>query len=87
MKSIIAALLLFAGPAMAQVSQDEVISSRPDDYMVEFLSWCENNNVMGEDAQGNTVVRLNCSEQNQICRPGSIFRLNRTIYFATCQRP
>lgn len=83
MKSLIAALLMIAGPLMAQASS-EVISSHPDDYEVEFLGWCENNNVMAQDSQGKPYVRVNCTETNLTCRTYQMFRMNRTLITAAC---
>lgn len=82
MKALIAALMLVSSSAMAQ---NEVNYSRPqDDFYIDFLSWCEENNVMGQDQQGNNYVRANCSEQGLTCRSFSTHRHNRTIYTAAC---
>lgn len=81
MKSLIAALLLVSGSAMAS----EVNYSRPqDDFYVDFISWCEENNVMGQDQQGNNFVRANCSEKGMTCKTVATHRHNRSIYTATC---
>jgi|GEM_PF-1216881 len=86
MKTMIAALLLIAGPAMAQVSVDEVASSRVYDQLdVEFLSWCENNNVMAQDSKGQVTVRANCSQKNEVCRTYHTYHHHYTVVSAICQ--
>ncbi|WP_374001197.1 hypothetical protein [Bdellovibrio bacteriovorus] len=82
MKALIAALLLVSGSAMAQTSQ--VNQSRPDDFYVDFISWCEENNVMGYDNNNQVYVRANCSTQGQTCYQAVTHRHARTIYTATC---
>lgn len=84
MKSLIVAMMLIAGPAMAQINVDETVSSRPDDYQVDILSWCDGNSVLSQDAKGDVYVRANCSEQNMVCKTYEMFRLNRTIFTAAC---
>ncbi|WII70640.1 hypothetical protein QJS83_09235 [Bdellovibrio sp. 22V] len=86
MKSLIVALMMVAGPAMAQYNSSEEISSRPDDFEVLFLSWCENNNVMAEN-NGQVYVRANCSDAGLKCQAIETFRHNRTIFSASCQEP
>ncbi|UXR64958.1 hypothetical protein EZJ49_01675 [Bdellovibrio bacteriovorus] len=82
MKALIAILLLASSSAMAQTS--DVIQSRPDDFYVDFISWCEENNVMGYDSNNQVYVRANCSTQGQACYQAVTHRHNRTIYSAAC---
>ncbi|MEK2644123.1 hypothetical protein [Bdellovibrio sp. BCCA] len=86
MKAFIVAMMLVAGPAMAQINvQDETISSRPDDFEVEFLSWCEDNKVMGQNySTGAVELRADCSPQGLTCKTYNIFRMNRSIFTAAC---
>ncbi|WP_374077427.1 hypothetical protein [Bdellovibrio bacteriovorus] len=85
MKSLIVALMLIAGPAMAQIELDEAVSSRPDDYQVDILSWCEDNKVMGQNySTGAVELRADCSTQGLTCKTYNIFRMNRSIYTAAC---
>lgn len=83
MKTMIAALMLMSAPAMAQ-SQDYSYSSQ-DDYQVDYISWCEDNNVMGQTSQGQVYVRANCSEQGLKCKAIQTYRGFRTTVTATCQ--
>lgn len=86
MKKFIAAMMLIAGPAMAQIELDEAVSSRPDDYQVDILSWCEDNKVMGQNySTGAVELRADCSTQNLVCKSYEMFRLNRTIFTAACR--
>lgn len=83
MKSVFALLMLVSTSAFATPS--EVVSSRiSDEYYVDFISWCDSNNVMGQDSQGQTYVKFNCSEYAQTCRQTVTHRHNRTLYFAAC---
>ncbi|MDG0818081.1 hypothetical protein [Bdellovibrio svalbardensis] len=77
MKSLIAALVLVASPAFA------AYSSSPNEPELQYLSWCENNTVMGADAQGNVHVRYTCNEQ-QTCQTMSRYQIGRVIVIGTC---
>ncbi|AHZ86101.1 hypothetical protein AB1A81_02255 [Bdellovibrio bacteriovorus] len=81
MKTVFAVLMLVSGSAFAS----EVNYSRPQDELyIDFISWCDSNNVMGQDSQGQTYVKFNCSEYGQTCRQTVTHRHNRTLYFAAC---
>ncbi len=82
MKALLAALLLVSSSAMAQ--NDVSYSRSSDELQIDFISWCEENNVMGQDQQGNNYVRANCSEQGLTCKTYSSYRHHRTIYTAAC---
>lgn len=81
MKSLFAVLMLVSSSAFAS----DVISSRPQDELyIDFISWCDSNNVMGQDSKGQNYVKINCSEYGQTCRQTVTHRHNRTLYFAAC---
>lgn len=81
MKLLVVALLLLSGTAQAS----EVNYSRAQDELyIDFISWCEENNVMGQDPQGNNYVKANCSLTNRVCKAASTHRHNRVIHTATC---
>ncbi|MDG0815793.1 hypothetical protein [Bdellovibrio svalbardensis] len=82
MKSVIFALVLSASPAFAAYGVD---SSYNDDYQVDFISWCDQNNVMGQTTEGQVYVRENCSEKNMKCLAIKSGRFNHVLYTATCQ--
>lgn len=82
MKSLIVALMLVSGSAMAQSDLNAYRSQ--DDFSVTYLSWCEKNNVMAQDSQGNVYVRANCSDQGLTCKAVSSYRGNSTVYAAAC---
>ncbi|MBO9667929.1 MAG: hypothetical protein J7501_14090 [Bdellovibrio sp.] len=84
MKSLLIAMLLVSGSAMAASNIDRQVASSPDDYQTVMLSWCDSNNVMSEDGNGQTIVRVNCSEQGKTCRDYQSFRVNRTVFAAAC---
>ncbi len=80
MKTLIAAMLLMSGSAMAQ----SYYSSSHDDYEVEFLGWCDSNNVMARDSQENIYARENCTDKGLTCRTYHTFRTGRTLVTASC---
>ncbi|KHD88934.1 MAG: hypothetical protein OM95_05525 [Bdellovibrio sp. ArHS] len=83
MKSLIVGLLLVV--SSAAMAQEDLISYREDDFQVDVLSWCDGNNVMGQNSKGEVELRYNCSEQGLKCKSGSYHRLHRTMHFASCQ--
>ena len=80
MKSFLMMIVLAATPAMA-MSYGEGNSQQPE---VEYLSWCDGNNVMSEDSQGQVSIRDNCSNAGLVCRATQIYRMHRTLVSATC---
>ncbi|KYG67654.1 hypothetical protein [Bdellovibrio bacteriovorus] len=83
MKSLIVGLMLVV--SSTAMAQEDIVSHRESDYQVDVLSWCEENYVMGQNSKGEVEVRYNCSEQGLKCTAGSMYRMNRTIHFASCQ--
>ena len=84
MKSLIIsiALVLSAGSAMAQGTFTSAIN---DDMQIDFLSWCDGNNVVAQNEQGKPYVRANCEDQGQVCKVYDAYRMNRVIYSAACE--
>lgn len=78
MKSLIIALVLVSGSAMAHVSQDA-------DQQVNYLSWCEKNNVVAQAQDGQIYIRANCSESNLTCKAVETYRGFGKVVTATCQ--
>lgn len=78
MKTLIAAFVLLASPAFAYFQEGS--SSEPD---VHYLSWCEGNNVVAENAQGNTVIRVTCTEK-QTCQIFTRYQIDRAIVIGSC---
>ncbi len=74
MKLLIPALVFASSPAFA---------SFQDESPVLYLSWCENNSVMGQDDQANPVVRYTCTEQ-QTCQTIARYKIDRTIITGAC---
>lgn len=79
MKSMIMMLLLSSAPAMA-VSFGEG-SAEP---VVNYLSWCDGNSVVAQDAQGDLYIRANCDEGGLQCKTTQVYRNQGSVVSATC---
>lgn len=85
MKTLIMALMLVSGSAMASISSDLALNASSGDYEVNYISWCEKNNVMAQDDQGQVYVRANCSEEGLQCKAVESYRGFGKVVTATCQ--
>lgn len=85
MKTLIMALMLVSGSAMAGVSSDLALNSGSGDFEVSYLSWCEKNNVMSQDQNGQMYVRANCSDEGLQCKAVESYRGFGKVVTATCQ--
>lgn len=80
MKSILIALVMASSPAFAQ---NQMMSAH-DEPVVDYISWCDGNKVMGQDTAGNMYVRRVCEETHEECRTTSRYSMHRVIVTATC---
>lgn len=85
MKSLILALLLVSGSAIAQASQEAALGFEPSEHQVQYLSWCEDNKVMTLARDGQLSVLANCSETGLTCKTLESYRGFGVIVTATCQ--
>lgn len=80
MKSILMLALFAATPAMALISGDN-----NSEMAVDYLSWCDGNNVIGQDSQGQLFVSANCTDLGLTCKASEpMYRAQRMIMTATC---
>ncbi|MBS1969887.1 MAG: hypothetical protein JSU04_06245 [Bdellovibrionales bacterium] len=63
MKSILMLAVLASAPAMALT-----IGDGRTEPSVRYLSWCDGNSVISEDAQGQLYVKAVCKQQTEECR-------------------
>jgi hypothetical protein len=86
MKAILFMIIMISSSTYAQNS--EVSYSRDyDDFKVEYLAWCDQNNVVTQDSKGQTKITANCSENNTVCRTYHIHRHFGAIVTAGCEKP
>jgi hypothetical protein len=85
MKTLMMAFMLISGPAMASTSSDLARHNSPDDYKVDYISWCEKNNVMAQDEKGQVYVRANCSDAGLLCKTVESYHNFGQVVTATCQ--
>jgi hypothetical protein len=80
MKSILILAVFASVPAMAMTYGDG-----REEPIVRYLSWCDHDNVIGEDAQGQLYVRANCAAQGLECKatPPTYRHFGSTVT-ATC---
>lgn len=79
MKSILILAVFASVPAMAMTYGDG-----REEPVVRYLSWCDNGNVIGEDAQGQLYVRANCTAQGLECKTTESYRHFGSTVTATC---
>lgn len=79
MKSVIIALLMVSGPAMAGFSAL--------DADIQYISWCEDNKVTALDDAGKYVVKADCTTEGLVCK-GKPYYLGegRSFFAASCQK-
>ena len=78
MKTLIAAFVLLASPAFAYFQEGS--TSEPD---IHYLSWCDGNNVVAENSQGQLIVRAACTER-QTCQTFTRYQIDRAIVIGSC---
>lgn len=86
MKAFAFTMLLLSSSAFAQNS-DVSYSRDYDDFKVDYLAWCDQNNVVSQDSKGQTKITANCSENNMVCRTYHIYRHFGAIVTAACEKP
>lgn len=80
MKSLFMTVLLAAAPAMAMIDGNQ----EQDQSSVDYVSWCDNNNVIGQNSEGELELRANCTDAGLTCKTTQIYRLRRSIVSASC---
>ncbi len=63
MKSLLMLAVMVSAPAMALTLGDDTVEAP-----VYYLSWCDGNNVISEDAQSQLYVKAVCKQQTEECR-------------------
>lgn len=86
MKSLLLGLVLVSLTSMAQAARTSSESNSEDNDQVDYLSWCEKNNVMMQNQDGQVYVRANCSEQGLKCKALESFRGFGRIMTASCEK-
>lgn len=85
MKSVLVLALFAAAPAMA-ISPGDGSGAISDQAAVQYLSWCDSNSVIAQDAQGNLYVRANCDEGGLVCKTTQFYRAGGSIVSASCKQ-
>lgn len=83
MKSVLVMALLATSPAMA-VSYGGGSGIFANEPVVQYISWCDGNSVIGQDKEGNLYVRANCDEGGLECKTTQMYRHQRSIVTASC---
>lgn len=80
MKSILMMVALATtAPAMALT-----LGGGDQEVPTTYLSWCDGNAVIGQNDQGDLVVRANCSEQGKVCKSSLTYQEYGYVQSATC---
>ncbi|MNJ90991.1 hypothetical protein D3C87_86340 [compost metagenome] len=89
MKSLIVAMMLVAGPAMAGVFQtDELVAAAAiprEEIEVDYISWCEGNSVMAQNQKGDVIERANCTDYGRTCKATQSYRGYKYVVTAMCE--
>jgi hypothetical protein len=80
MKYVFLAMIFAATPVLA-IGYGDGDFEQP---AVDYLSWCDGNNVIGQDSEGQLHVLAVCSDSHLKCKATQVFRLNKSIVTAAC---
>lgn len=67
--------------AHAQIEYFDIL---PSDYLVEYISWCEDNKVVSVSQTGQFYMIANCAAQGQACKTIQRQTTNGTYYYGAC---
>lgn len=88
MKSLMVAMMLVAGPLMANAfsnaSIDAAMAPR-EEIEVDYISWCEDNKVMATNKAGDVIVRADCTEHGRACKATQSYRGYKYVVTAMCE--
>jgi len=79
MKSILMLAVFACAPMMALAYGDS-----SEQQMPQFISWCDGDNVIGQNSQGQLVIRAQCATQGLECKATETYRQNGSTVTATC---
>ena len=74
-------VLAVGSTVLAQVEGFDIL---PKDHIVEYLSWCDNNQVVSMTTSGQFFVVSNCESQGQICKTIQRQTTSGTYYYGAC---
>lgn len=80
MKSIMMMLILASAPAMAVT----MLEGYGDQPVVDYISWCDGNSVVGQDQKGDLYIRANCDEAGLQCKTSQVYRNQGSVVYASC---
>lgn len=55
-----------------------------DEMDIDYVSWCQKNQVMTQENNGDVTVLFDCTEREQKCRQYEMRRAHRMIVSAAC---
>lgn len=65
-------------------SQVENFDILPSDYLVEYISWCDDNKVVSANQAGQFYLIANCEAQGQTCKTIQRQTTSGTYYYGAC---
>lgn len=79
MKALIALAML--------VSASSAFATTPDDFSVSILSYCDANQVIAQDSNGQGIVKDDCAAQGLTCKTYQFFEqnINQITFVAKCE--
>jgi len=81
MKTIMMMLVLVSAAPVMAIDLGEGRSSEP---VVNYLSWCDGNSVIAQDAKGDLYVRANCDDAGLKCKATQVYKELGSQVTAAC---
>jgi hypothetical protein len=81
MKTMMMMLVLVSAAPVLAMELSEGGSSAP---VVSYVSWCDGNSVIGQDAKGDLYVRANCDDAGLKCKATQTYRETGSQVTAAC---